>query len=62
VIVAGQVFPHIGVRFSSWLNPWADATGSGYQMAQSFYALASGGIFGARLRMRISLADSGGRH
>lgn len=46
VIVAGQVFPHIGVRFSSWLNPWADATGSGYQMAQSFYALASGGIFG----------------
>lgn len=46
VVVAGQVFPHIGVRFSSWLNPWADATGSGYQMAQSFYALASGGIFG----------------
>jgi cell division protein FtsW (lipid II flippase) len=46
VIVAGQVFPHIGVRFVSWLNPWADATGSGYQMAQSFYALASGGIFG----------------
>jgi cell division protein FtsW (lipid II flippase) len=46
VIVAGQVFPHIGVRFSSWLNPWADATGSGYQMVQSFYALSSGGIFG----------------
>ncbi|HOO29510.1 MAG TPA: FtsW/RodA/SpoVE family cell cycle protein [Bacillota bacterium] len=46
VAVAGRVFPHVGVRFSTWLNPWADAAGSGYQVTQSIYALASGGILG----------------
>lgn len=33
-------------RVQSWLNPMADAQGSGYQARQARYALANGGIFG----------------
>jgi cell division protein FtsW len=33
-------------RVQSWLDPSADAQGSGYQSRQARYALANGGIFG----------------
>jgi cell division protein FtsW len=33
-------------RVQSWLNPGADAQGSGYQARQARYALANGGVFG----------------
>ncbi len=33
-------------RVQSWLNPDADAQGSGYQARQAKYALANGGVFG----------------
>ena len=33
-------------RVQSWLNPSADAQGSGYQARQARYALANGGVFG----------------
>jgi cell division protein FtsW len=33
-------------RVQSWLNPGADAQGSGYQAKQARYALANGGLFG----------------
>jgi cell division protein FtsW len=33
-------------RVQSWLNPTADAQGSGYQARQARYALANGGVFG----------------
>jgi cell division protein FtsW len=33
-------------RVMSWLNPGADAQGSGYQARQAKFALANGGIFG----------------
>lgn len=36
-------------RIKNFLNPWADATGKGYQVIQSFYALGSGGILGLGL-------------
>ena len=32
-----------------FLNPWSDATGTGYQMIQSLYAIGSGGLFGVGL-------------
>ena len=38
--------PHIKVRVSTWLDPWADATNKGYQIVQSLTAIASGGYFG----------------
>ncbi|MBF2009612.1 FtsW/RodA/SpoVE family cell cycle protein [Chlorogloeopsis fritschii PCC 9212] len=34
-------------RVMSFLNPWADATGDGYQLVQSLLAVASGGTWGA---------------
>lgn len=37
-------------RILSFLNPWADSQGSGWQIIQSLYAIGSGGIFGAGLR------------
>jgi len=37
------------VRFLSFLNPWADATNSGYQLVQSLIALGSGGWMGVGL-------------
>ncbi len=33
-------------RIMSFINPWADATGDGYQLTQSLMAIGSGGIFG----------------
>lgn len=33
-------------RMKSYLDPWADPGGSGYQIIHSFYAFAGGGIFG----------------
>jgi cell division protein FtsW (lipid II flippase) len=36
-------------RIDTWLNPWADAAGSSYQIVQSLIALASGGRLGQGL-------------
>lgn len=36
-------------RFKSFLNPWADPKGDGYQLIQSLLALGAGGIWGAGL-------------
>ncbi len=37
-------------RLTSFLNPWSDAQGSGWQIIQSLYAIGSGGVFGVGLR------------
>jgi cell division protein FtsW len=34
-------------RIMSFLNPWADAMGDGYQLVQSLLAIGSGGIWGS---------------
>ena len=36
-------------RLTSFLDPWADPTGDGWQVIQSIYAIGSGGLFGAGL-------------
>ena len=36
-------------RITSWLEPWADAQGSGYQLSQSLLAIGSGGLLGVGL-------------
>lgn len=36
-------------RIQTWLNPFADPTGEGWQIINSLYAIGSGGIFGVGL-------------
>ncbi|MGB4649238.1 MAG: FtsW/RodA/SpoVE family cell cycle protein, partial [Acetivibrionales bacterium] len=36
-------------RINSWLDPWSDPRGSGYQTIQALYAIGSGGLFGRGL-------------
>lgn len=50
--VAGLItFGHdyVKLRIDSWLNPFADMTGSSWQTAQSLYAIGSGGLLGVGL-------------
>ena len=43
---AYYAFSHVQVRFSIWLDPFADAQNTGYQIVQSLYSLADGGLVG----------------
>ena len=36
-------------RIQTWLDPFSDPTGEGWQISQSLYAIGSGGMFGAGL-------------
>jgi len=38
--------PHVHERVEIWLNPYHDPTGSGYQILQSIFSQADGGLFG----------------
>jgi len=38
-----------GARFAAWLDPFSDPSNTGYQIIQSLYAVASGGMFGLGL-------------
>lgn len=48
-LVAYFLFGHFRVRVLAWLNPWDKLDGGGYQIAQSLFAIASGGYFGTGL-------------
>lgn len=43
------LFGHVQSRVAIWLDPFAHADGAGYQIVQSLYGLASGGLFGSGL-------------
>ncbi len=38
--------PHVHERVDVWLHPYSDPAGSGYQILQSIFAQADGGLFG----------------
>jgi cell division protein FtsW len=44
-----QTSPYRKRRVMSFLNPWADPLGDGYQMVQSMIAVGTGGVFGRGL-------------
>jgi cell division protein FtsW (lipid II flippase) len=39
----------ISVRVDTWINPWSDMAGKGYQITQALFAIGSGGFFGTGL-------------
>lgn len=45
-VLAYRAFGHVNVRFNVWLHPFDDPIGNGFQIVQSLYGLANGGIFG----------------
>lgn len=53
------VFPHVQARIDVWLDPWKDPTGKGYQIVQSLFALAAGGLFGRGLGQGYLILQSG---
>ncbi len=48
-LAAIYIEPYRRVRFFSFLNPWHDAQGAGFQTVQAMIGLGSGGIFGVGL-------------
>jgi hypothetical protein len=38
--------PHVHERVEIWLDPYVDPANSGYQILQSIFAQADGGLFG----------------
>lgn len=48
-VVAYHLFGHVRVRVQTWLDPFADPDGAGYQMVQSMFSFATGGVFGTGL-------------
>jgi cell division protein FtsW (lipid II flippase) len=54
------IFPHVQTRVDVWLDPWKDPSGKGYQIVQSLFALAGGGLFGSGLGQGYLTNASGG--
>ncbi|OBK41527.1 cell division protein FtsW [Mycobacterium sp. 1245111.1] len=48
-VLAYFAFAHVRVRVETWLDPFADPDGAGYQIVQSLFSFATGGVFGTGL-------------
>lgn len=48
-VLALRTVSHLQVRVDTWLDPWSDIGGKGYQITQSLFAIGSGGFFGTGL-------------
>ncbi|MTK11040.1 MAG: FtsW/RodA/SpoVE family cell cycle protein, partial [Clostridiaceae bacterium] len=48
-VISYKLFDHVQTRVLIWMNPWPYATGKSYQVVQSMFAIASGGLTGTGL-------------
>lgn len=48
-VFAYQAFGHVRIRVDTWLDPFGDYNNTGYQISQSLFGLATGGIAGTGL-------------
>ena len=48
-MVAYKLFEHVQTRVTAWINPWSVIDTKGYQIAQSLFAIGTGGWFGLGL-------------
>lgn len=46
---AYELFRHVQVRVQAWKDPWSVIDGTGYQIAQSLFAISNGGFWGTGL-------------
>ena len=53
-VAAFLAFNHVQVRVDTWLNPFADAQNTGYQLVQSLYSICDGGMFGVGIGNGLS--------
>ena len=53
VLVLALLEPYRRARLTAFLNPWADAQGSGFQSVQAMIAIGSGGPFGVGLGQSV---------
>ena len=48
-VLAYHLFGHVRGRVQTWMDPFGDPEGAGYQMVQSKFSFATGGVFGTGL-------------
>ena len=48
-LVSYQLFAHVRVRVQAWVDPWSDPNGVGFQILQSIFNIADGGLTGTGL-------------
>lgn len=60
-LVALRIAPQMQGRIDGWLNPWRDEQAQCcYQITQSLYTIADGGVLGAGFGRGLILNDAGG--
>jgi peptidoglycan glycosyltransferase len=47
--ISYHAFNHVAQRVDTWLDPWPDSAGAGFQVVQSWFAMAWGGVPGTGL-------------
>ncbi|MDY3773587.1 MAG: FtsW/RodA/SpoVE family cell cycle protein [Eubacterium sp.] len=48
-VIAYHLFSHVKTRVQAWRDPWSEINGGGYQVAQSLFAIGTGGFIGMGL-------------